>query len=390
MKNLKFSKRINNIPVSIFSKISKLAVEQNAINLGQGFPDFDGPDWIMNEAYSAMQTGKNQYAPSNGILSLRRAIAEVDKKQYGIEYNPDTEITITAGATEALFSTINALVEKNDEVIIFEPFYDSYQADVILAGGTPVYVTLHKPDFSFDFEELENAVSPKTKLLILNTPHNPTGKVFDIEELEFIARLAQKHDFFVLSDEVYEFLTYDNVKHIPIASLEGMRDRTITISSTGKTFGMTGWKVGYACASAEITVAIQKVHQWVTFAVNTPAQHAMAYAFGRLDEYLPDFRTMYQEKRDFAFNALLKTELKPHKPKGSYFIMADIPPNKYKDDMEAAVCLIRDYKVAVIPPSVFYENSKEGRGMLRICFAKKQETLENGLKILTELGQCSL
>ncbi len=389
MSEIKYADRIATLPTSIFSVMSKMAVDYNAVNLGQGFPDFDGPAWIMEEAFNAMKSGKNQYAPSVGIFSLRSILADTYKKYYGLNWNPDTEITITAGATEALYSAITSTVNPGDEVIMFEPFYDAHQADVILAGGTPVYITLQKPDkyydsFHFDFGELEKKVSKKTKMLILNNPNNPTGKVFTIDELKFIAKLAAKYDFLVLSDEVYEFLTFDGIKHIPIATLPGMQDRTITISSTGKTFGMTGWKIGYAFARPDITAAINKVHQWTTFAVNTPGQHAMAYAFTRLDEYLPDFRRLYEAKRDFMFDKLKTSPFRAHLPKGSYFMMADIPSAKFSDDIEAATRLVKVYGVATIPPSVFYSDSQEGKSMLRLCFAKKDETLAAGMEKLVK------
>lgn len=382
-----FAERIATIPTSIFSVMSKMAVDYNAVNLGQGFPDFDGPRWIMEEAFQAMKTGKNQYAPSIGIFSLRSILAETYKNHYNLNWDPDKEITITAGATEALYCAITSIVNPGDEVIMFEPFYDSHQADVVLAGGVPVYVTLHKPDnyhdnFYFDFAELEKKISKKTKMLILNNPNNPTGKVFTVDELKFISKLATKYDFLVLSDEVYEFLTFDGIKHIPIATLPGMQERTITISSTGKTFGMTGWKIGYAFAKPEITAAINKVHQWTTFAVNTPGQHAMAYAFSRLDEYLPDFRRLYESKRDYAFNQLAGSSFKAHLPKGSYFMMVDLPTAKFADDIEAAILLVKNYGVATIPPSVFYSESAEGKTMLRLCFAKKDETLKSGIERL--------
>jgi len=363
--------------------MSRLAVEYNAVNLGQGFPDFDGPDWIKEEVYRAMKDGKNQYAPMNGILSLRRTIASYQHEQHNIEWNPETEITVTAGATEALFSAILAFINPGDEVIMFEPFYDSHQANVLLAGGMPHYVTLHKPDFSFDISDLETLVTKRTKLLLLNNPNNPTGKVFTREELETLAEFAIRYNLLVLSDEVYEFLTFDGAHHIPIASLTDMHERTITISSTGKTFGMTGWKIGYAIAAAPLTEAIQKVHQFVTFAVNTPCQHAMAAALGSLPSYLPEFRQAYARKRSIMFNGLKSTPFAPHIPSGSYFMMADIPEACGEDDIACATRLVKESGVAVIPPSVFYSVSNEGQTMLRFCFAKKEETLGEGLRRLS-------
>ncbi|MBX3043021.1 MAG: aminotransferase class I/II-fold pyridoxal phosphate-dependent enzyme [Candidatus Kapabacteria bacterium] len=377
--------RIASMSTSIFATMGKMAIEHQAVNLGQGFPDFDGPSWLMDEAYGAMKSGKNQYAPSPGILSLRKQIAEVQNKYYGMDYDSETEITITAGATEALFAAIHAFINPGDEVILFEPFYDAYQADVIHAGGVPKYITLQKPDFSFDIEEIKKAISSKTKMMILNSPHNPTGKVFTNDELTSIAGLAIEHDFLILSDEAYEFLTYDNAKHIPIATLPDMKKRTITVNSTGKTFGMTGWKIGYATATQQITNAIRKVHQWTTFAVNTPMQHAMAHGFKVLDDYLPEFRNLYQAKRDKALELLSNTNFYPHIPLGSYFIMVDIPSGKFNDDVDAATRLVREFGVATIPPSVFYSRSDEGKTMLRLCFAKSDETLESGIKILENI-----
>jgi len=376
--------RIQDLPVSIFSTMGKLAVEHNAVNLGQGFPDFDGPTWIFDSAYDAMKSGKNQYAPMNGILSLRQEISNVAKKYYGLEWDFNSEITITAGATEGLFSAINAMIDDGDEVILFEPFYDSYQADVILAGGIPVYVTLKKPDFLFDFEELEKAISSKTKMIIVNNPHNPSGKVFTKEELVFISELAKKNNLLVLSDEVYEFLLFDNAKHIPIATLPGMQERAITVSSCGKTFGLTGWKIGFVYAKPEFTSAIQKVHQWTTFAVNTPGQHAMAFAFTQLETYLPDFRKVYEDKRNLIIKLLAETDFKAHTPLGSYFIMVDIPKTSKLNDIDLAKELVIKYGVATIPPSVFYNKSDEGTTMLRLCFAKNDNTLIEGVNKLKQ------
>jgi aspartate/methionine/tyrosine aminotransferase len=385
MPKLTAASRIQSMPVSIFTTISKMALEYEATNLGQGFPDFDGPDWIPEKAFEAMKAGKNQYAPSPGIFSLRRNIANIQKKYYWMDYDPDSEITITAGATEALYCAIEAIIEPGDEVLLFEPFYDAYQANIMLAGGVPRYVTLHKPDFSFDREEFASAITDDTKMIILNTPHNPTGKVFSEDELDFIAKIAVDHNLVVLADEVYEFLLFGESRHIPIANYKGMRDRTITISSTGKTFGMTGWKIGYATAGEKLTDAIRKVHQWTTFAVNTPGQHAMAYAFSVFAEYLVEFRDIYNKKRKILLDGLGDTVFTPHDPGGTYFMMADIPDGRFANDVEAATVLIREFGVAAIPPSVFYANSREGESMLRFCFAKNDDTLHEGIEKLKKV-----
>jgi len=371
--------RISTIPESIFATMSRLAVEYDAVNLGQGFPDFDGPAWIIAEAHDAMKSGKNQYAPMPGVLSLRRAIAAYQKSLYDLDWDPDSEITVTAGATEALFSAMTAFIDPGDEVIMTEPFYDSHQANVVLAGGTPRCVTLMKPDFHIDPDAFERLITPRTRMLVVNNPDNPTGKVFTDDELRNISEVALRNDLLVISDEVYEFLTYDGVRHIPIATLPGMRERTITISSTGKPFGMTGWKIGYAMAVPELTRAIRTVHQFVTFAVNTPGQHAMAHALSRLEEYLPELRATYEAKRDLLYEGLLRASFAPHMPRGSYFMMADIPAGLGVDDVACAEMLVRSAGVAVIPPSVFYSESGEGKSMLRFCFAKKDETLREGI-----------
>ena len=382
---LNIADRIATMPTSIFSTMSKMAVEYNATNLGQGFPDFDGPEWLAESLFKASKEGKNQYAPSPGILSLRKNIADYHKKFYNLDWNPDTDVTITAGATEALYSTLQALINPGDEVVLFEPFYDSYQADVTMAGGICRYVTLNKPDFSFDFEELQSVINKKTRMIILNTPHNPSGKIFNLEELNYIAKLAIENDLLVLSDEVYEFLTFDNHKHIPIATLDGMKKRTITISSTGKTFSMTGWKIGYAIADSRISEAIRKVHQWVTFAVNTPAQHSMAFAFTQLDKYLPEFKKMYLNKRNLVMKQLKDSNFKLFKPSGSYFIMTEFPNDKFISDIDAATKLVSDFGIATIPTSVFYSKSDEGKTMLRLCFAKTDEILIEGIEKLKKV-----
>ncbi len=379
------SGRIAGIRESIFTTMSRLAFEYKAINLGQGFPDFNGPEWLINEVLNSMKKGHNQYAPSPGIFSLRKAIAQVEKKYYDLNWNPETEITITAGATEALFCTVQAFIQPGDEVIIFEPYYDAYIADILLAGGKPITITLHKPDFKFFAEDLFKVITPAVKMIIINTPHNPSGKIFNYEELDIISKIAIENELLVVSDEVYEFMTFDDKQHIPIATLNGMRDRTITISSAGKTFGMTGWKIGFVCANEKLTNAIRRVHQWTTFAVNTPMQHAVACGFSNLEDYLPEFRKIYQHKRDLIIKELRSTLFKPIIPYGSYFIMVEIPDGIFFDDYTCAVELVKTYGIATIPPSVFYSNSNEGKTMLRLCFAKQDETIIEGIDRLRRL-----
>ncbi|MBR9976275.1 MAG: aminotransferase class I/II-fold pyridoxal phosphate-dependent enzyme [Bacteroidetes bacterium] len=377
----KHAQRIDAIEPSIFSTMSQLAAEHRAVNLGQGFPDFDGPEWIVEAFIDALRSEKNQYAPMTGVQRLRRAIAGYQQQFYGLDWNAESEITVTAGATESLFSVMLALLDPGDEVILFEPYYDGYHANALIAGAVPVCVTLQAPDFRIVAETLEAAVTPRTRMIVLNNPHNPTGRVFSPDELAAVADTAKRHDLIVLSDEVYEFLLFDGRMHIPIATLPGMRERTVTVSSTGKTFGMTGWKIGYTIAREEITRAVRTVHQFVTFAVNTPGQHAMAHGLERLETYLPAFRALYQDKRDLLFDGLRDSALAAILPEASYFMMVRLPEGS-GGDVAYATRLVTEQGVAVIPPSVFYSNSDEGTTMLRLCFAKKDETIREGVRRL--------
>lgn len=364
---------------SIFSTMTKMAMENKAINLSQGFPDFDGPAWVSDLAAKALKEEKNQYAPSMGILPLREAIAHNYNRFYGYNLNPLSEIVVTNGATEAIFCTCLALLNPGDEVVVLEPFYDSYLASIKLAGAKAIPVTLKAPDFHFDLNELKAAISEKTKLLIVNNPHNPTGKVFSAQEIKVIGDLAKEHDFYLLSDEVYEFLTFD-IAHKPTATYEDLRERTITISSTGKTFGLTGWKIGWAAGPAALIKAIHNVHQFSTFCVAHPLQVAMAEALMKMDEYLVEFKSEYKRKKEILVQGLKEAGFNVLAPKGTYFVMALLPEGE--NDIETCKKLILEKKVATIPTSAFYLKSNEGSRMIRFCFAKKDETLQAALKNL--------
>ena len=377
--------RIAGFKDSIFGVISRLARENNAVNLGQGFPDFDGPNWLKDIAYKKMQEGHNQYAPFPGTANLRQEVSNYYKSFYSLNYNPETEITITVGATEAIYLVITALVNPGDEVIVLEPFYDSYVASIKMAGGIPIPVTMHAPDFKIDQKELEAAVTPRTKLLILNNPHNPTGKVWTKEELLAVSNVAIKNDLYLLSDEVYEFLVFDGVKHLPTATLEGMMERTITVSSAGKTFGLTGWKIGWICANQKVTNACRLVHQYVTFSVSTPIQEAVAEGLKQLPEYLPGFVNLYKDKRDWFYQEMKSLGFDFKIPKGTYFMMVPITKHTNLKDVDYALELIREKKVATVPPSAFYLKSTEGENYLRFCFAKKEETLKSAIQNLKGL-----
>ena len=372
--------------VSVFTEFTELANRHRAINLSQGFPDFDGPDTLMAAAYEAMRAGHNQYAPSHGIPQLRAAVAGKARRLYGIEADPDAEVTVFSGATEALFSSIMGLVGQGDEVVLFEPTYDSYPPCVAMAGGTVRTVPLRFPDFALDEVELEAAMGESTKLMVLNTPMNPTGKVFDPGELAAIARLAEKYDAYVLCDEVYEHLCYEGHRHVPLATLDGMRDRTVTISSTAKTFSMTGWKVGYAIASPPLSEAIRRAHQFVTFATATPLQHAMAAAIDDGDGYYAEFLAAYVRRRDLMLGYLREAGFGVIDPQGTYYVMADIRPLGFDDDVEFCRYLPREVGVAAIPVSAFYEGRREGRNVVRFAFCKRREVLERAGERLINLG----
>lgn len=370
---------------SIFGVISKLAREKSAVNLGQGFPDFDGPQWLKDVVSKKVNEGHNQYAPFQGTLNLRNSVSGYYKSLYALNYNPESQVSITVGATEAIYVAIMALINPGDEVIVLEPFYDSYIASIKMAGGVVVPVTMHAPDFTVDEKELQAAVTARTKLIIVNNPHNPTGKVWANEELQVIASMAQKHDLFVLSDEVYEFLLFDGAKHLPMASLDGMYDRTITISSAGKTFGVTGWKIGWICANESISRACRLVHQYVTFAVSTPMQEAVAEGIQRFSTYIPDFVALYKGKRDMFYKGMMDLGFDFKIPRGTYFMMVPIAKKTNLKDVDFAMKLINEQKVATVPPSVFYLKSTEGEKYLRFCFAKKDETLKSALENLKGL-----
>lgn len=382
MKNL--NNVLGNFKETIFTTMSRKALKHQAINLSQGFPDFPPADWVnlLQTKYSHLEEYQ-QYANGIGISNLRNTLSDVYAEQYELTYHPEREITITSGATEALFCSIMAICNVGDEVIVFEPYYDSYKASIQYAGATPITVTLKAPDFNFDYEELKSAISENTKAIVLNSPHNPTGKIFSLQELKKISQLCQEKDLYLISDEVYEHLTYDGIKHFPIAQLKGMQERTITISSAGKTFGATGWKIGWACASEALTHAIRMVHQFTTFSVHHASQKIVSDALLNLNSYIPELQTKYQEKRDYFYHKLTNLGFICYKPQGTYFIMANIENKTQLKDIGYSLELIETRQVATIPPSVFYDKAKDGEKYLRFCFAKKMQTLEKAIENLS-------
>jgi aspartate/methionine/tyrosine aminotransferase len=378
------SKKLAPFGTTIFSEMTSYAQEHGAINLSQGFPDFDGPSEILENAVRALRSGQNQYARSMGHRPLVEALSEKILRHYQLRYDPLTELVICSGATEGMASTFLGLLNPGDEVVFFEPYYDSYPACAALAGAVPRYYTLQFPDFTIDFKELEKCFSRRTRLLVLNTPHNPTGKVFTQADLEGIAVLCEKHDVLVASDEVYEHLTYDGTRHIPIASIPGMRERTLTISSAAKTFSLTGWKVGWVSGPGDLVAAVQAAHQFLTFAVPTPLQAALAEVLrDNNDAYYRSLREQYAERRDLLLNVLEETGFRAARPAGTYYIIADFTGIRGGDDWDFARYLVEKCKVAAIPPSVFYtRDPTEGKRLIRFAFCKKLETLSKAARNL--------
>jgi len=368
-----FSK-LPELGVTIFSEMSQLANDHAAINLSQGFPDFDVHPDLTDLVTQFMQKGHNQYAPMQGLPLLRERIAEKALELYGATYDPETEITITSGATEALFAAITAVVRKDDEVIVFEPAYDAYEPVIKLSGGVPVYVKLRFPEYCIAWDEVQDAITPKTQLIVLNFPHNPTGAVLSEEDITRLTQIVQDTKIIIVSDEVYEHIVFDGLNHLSIARYPELASRSFVISSFGKTYHTTGWKIGYCLAPAAFSKEIQKIHQYLTFASNTPVQHAYAEFMQNKDIYL-QLSEFYQQKRD-RFNALIEeSRFRPLPCKGTYFQMLDYSAITDEPDLKFAKRLTVDHGVASIPPSVFY-HLHDDHNVLRFCFAKKDETLE--------------
>lgn len=377
------TRRLHGFGTNVFTEMTQLALRHGAVNLGQGFPDFEGPTEIKEAAIDAIRGGLNQYVRTHGVPELNRAIAEHQQRFYDLTFDPETEITVMNGATETLFATFQAICEAGDEIIFFEPFYDSYRADVAMAGGVSKVVTLQAPTspgegFTYDPEDLERAITPRTKALLINTPHNPTGRVFSRQELEHIAALCQRHDLIAISDEVYEHLVFEG-EHIPLATLPGMRERTITISSTGKTFSFTGWKIGYACAAPPLTKALRTAHQFINFCNGGPFQVAMARALRLGDEYFRQFLSDYRERRDRLSDGLQQAGFGVLPTAGTYFTLADIRPLGFDNDVELCRWLPEHVGVAAVPPTAFYVHKERGQHLVRFAFCKSFAVLDEAV-----------
>jgi N-succinyldiaminopimelate aminotransferase len=376
--------RLRGLGTTIFAEMSALAVATGSVNLGQGFPDTDGPQEIVEAAVQAMRDGHNQYAPGPGIPDLRHAIAEHQRRFYGIELDPDTEVLVTTGATEAIAAALLALVDAGDEVIALEPYYDSYSACIAMAAGVRVPVTLGAPEFRLDVEALRAAVTPRTRLILLNTPHNPTGAVLTKDELLAVAQVAVEHDLLVVSDEVYEHLVFDGV-HIPIATLPGMAERTVTIGSAGKTFSFTGWKIGWATGRAELVSAVRTTKQFLTFTSGAPFQPAIAGALRMPDDYFETFRADLLRKRDLLCEGLTDVGFDAIVPQGTYFVSADVRSLGFDDGIAFCRALPELAGVVAIPHAVFYDNVEAGRSLVRFAFCKTDAVLEEGVRRLRRL-----
>jgi len=383
MRRPPLTSRLSGFGTSVFAEMTALARQHGAVNLGQGYPDFDGPDFVKRAAIAALRAGHNQYAPMPGLPALQQAVAEHQKRFYGLDHDPAAEITIHAGATEALCATLAALLDPGDEAIVFEPFYDAYLPGIALAQGRARIVPLTPPDLRLDPAALEAAVGPRTRLLVLNSPMNPAGRVFSREELAAVAATCVKHDLVAVTDEVYEHIVFEGA-HVPIATLPGMRERTVTISSAGKTFSLTGWKIGWSCAAPELAAAVRAVHQFVTFAVATPFQHAAAAALAAPDAYYARLRGDYLARRNRLCDGLTEIGFGVRPPEGTYFALGDIRPLGYDDDETFCRTLVERVGVAAIPVSAFAAGRRV-RHLVRFAFCKDDATLDEGLRRLRRL-----
>lgn len=377
---------LRSLGTTIFAEMSALALATDSINLGQGFPDTDGPESIREAAVEALRAGKgNQYPPGIGIPELRHAVARHQMRWYNHVVDPDTEVLITAGATEAIAGAILALVDEGDEVIALEPYYDSYAACIAMARGVRVPVTLRAPDFRIDLNALKAAVTPRTTMLLINSPHNPTGMALTEDERQAICDLAIEHDLVVVSDEVYEHLIFDGKSHIPLATMPGMGERTVTISSAGKTFSYTGWKIGWAIAAPELLAAVRTTKQFLTYVSGGPFQYAIAQALELPDQYYRDFTADLQSKRDLLVNGLGELGFGVTIPEGTYFITTDISPLGFSDGLDFCRQLPELARVVAIPHQVFYDNVDAGRPLVRWAFCKQESVLNEALQRLAVL-----
>jgi aspartate/methionine/tyrosine aminotransferase len=375
MSKIRGSIKASQFTESVIREMTRLSQRHGAVNLSQGFPDFPAPDVVKEAACAAVRADVNQYAVTWGTKAFREAIAREFTRRHGVSVDADAQVTVCCGATEAMMATMMGLIDPGDEVVIFEPFYENYGPDAILSGATPRYVTLREPDWTFDPDELAAAFSNRTRAIILNTPNNPTGKVFTRDELKMIAALCRKWDVVAISDEIYEHILYDGAEHVPIAAIEGMADRTVTINSLSKTYSVTGWRVGWAISPPALTGAIRKVHDFLTVGAAAPLQEAGIVALGVAESYYEGLAANYRTRRDVLLEILERSGFRCFRPDGAYYIMTDIAGFGFPDDVSFAKHLVSEVGVAAVPGSSFYRNAAAGRSKLRFCFCKSDETL---------------
>ena len=369
------SKRTERITESVIREMTRVANRHGAINLAQGFPDFPAPMAVKEAATAAIFSDINQYAITWGAKAFRDALAQKYRRHYQLEVDPEREITVVCGSTEGLMASLLAVTNPDEEVIIFEPYYENYGPDTLLSGASRRFVTLHPPDWSFNREELRRAFSERTKAIIINTPNNPTGKVFTRDELQLIADLCQEHNALAITDEIYEHIIYDGAVHTPIIQIPGMRNRTILVNSMSKTYGVTGWRVGWVIASPDLTDTIRKVHDFLTVGAAAPLQQAGVVALSLSDEYYSELAHLYRQKRDLLLTVLSDAGLPAYRPQGAYYVMIDISAFDYRDDIEFMRFLVEDVGVAGVPGSSFFHNPEQGSHLVRFCFCKREETL---------------
>ncbi|BAQ76622.1 aminotransferase YbdL [Pseudomonas sp. Os17] len=375
--------KLPHVGTTIFTQMSQLAVETGALNLSQGFPDFDGPQALRDAVGRHIANGHNQYAPMTGLPALRQQVAAKIARSYGVEVNADSEVTITPGATQAIFCAIQAVIQRGDEVIVFDPCYDSYEPAVELAGGRCVHVQLGLEDFAIDWQQLGQALSPRTRMIILNTPHNPSGALISWAELDQLAALIRDRDIYLVSDEVYEHLVFDGVPHVSVLAHEELYKRAFVVSSFGKTYHVTGWKTGYVVAPPALSAELRKVHQYVSFCGVTPLQYALADFMAQCPEHVEELPAFYQAKRDLFCDLLSASRFSFTRVAGTYFQLVDyaqIRPDL--NDVDMAKWMTREHGVAAIPVSVFYRQPPQGQRLVRLCFAKREETLRQAAEKL--------
>ena len=380
------SQRSTRFTESVIREMTRLCLEHDGVNLAQGFPDFPAPAAIKDEASRALQADVNQYAITWGAKSLRDALVAKQQRFTGLAFDPEREVTVCCGATECMASTLLALVNPGEEVIVFEPFYENYGPDAILCGASPRFVRLREPDWSYDPAELERAFGNRTKAIVINTPNNPTGKVFSRGELEQIAALCRKWDVIAVTDEIYEHIVYDGARHVSLAGLEGMRERTVTISGMSKTYSVTGWRIGWCLGAPRLSNAIRKVHDFLTVGAPAPLQEAAATALELPVAYYDQLADSYRERRDYLVPALEAAGFRAFSPRGAYYVMTDISGFGFRDDVAFARHLVSGVGVAAVPGSSFYSDPAAGRERLRFHFARRRETLEAATQRLARLA----